>query len=315
MVIIYTRRAAAKRFHIRQAFAYCPNLTATVISGSYAETWCNDNGVSVIVESTSVLPESEHPYSSGTNQTWEYVHDGEAAALLVSFAPETFFFGMDAFYIEANGNADYYEVGRLSGLDVLIPGNAFTLRLDSYSDKMAYGFRITEIRALTEEEYLNLDHFSSMPLENGTLSITGYTGFRTDLEIPSEIGGIPVTQIRGETFIKSSLTSVRIPGSVKTINYLAFSRCSQLKEVVLVEGVEYISNDAFELCGSLTSIVLPESLSFIGTNTLSNCPMPPARRLPMFPPLPTRQFRVLQPKSPVIPAVPLTLSSRIPSTV
>jgi len=53
-------------------------------------------------------------------------------------------------------------------------------------------------------------------LHKNTLEITGYTGTETNLSIPHEIGGIPVTYISSEIFMNKA-ESVIIPESVTKI--------------------------------------------------------------------------------------------------
>jgi hypothetical protein len=53
-------------------------------------------------------------------------------------------------------------------------------------------------------------------LHKNTLEITGYTGTETNLSIPHEIGGIPVTYISSETFMNRA-ENVTIPENVTKI--------------------------------------------------------------------------------------------------
>ena len=60
-------------------------------------------------------------------------------------------------------------------------------------------------------------------MENGEVTITGYNGTATELEIPAEIDGAPVTEIAQEAFMNQyGLTSVVLPDSLKTIGSGAF---------------------------------------------------------------------------------------------
>ena len=58
---------------------------------------------------------------------------------------------------------------------------------------------------------------------NGTITITGYTGSGGAVTIPSTINGLPVTSIGDYAFYNcTSLTSVTIPNSVTSIGDEAF---------------------------------------------------------------------------------------------
>ncbi len=66
------------------------------------------------------------------------------------------------------------------------------------------------------------------------------------LEIPSEIEGLPVVGIGEYAFeFCSSLTSVRIPDSVKYIGWSAFYFCSSLTDIIIPGGVTSIGQSAF----------------------------------------------------------------------
>lgn len=68
-------------------------------------------------------------------------------------------------------------------------------------------------------------------LESG-VTITGYIGSATMLEIPASINGKPVTTIAKDAFDYSSLTSVTVPDSITAIATDAFIQCLNLGEVV-----------------------------------------------------------------------------------
>ncbi len=68
----------------------------------------------------------------------------------------------------------------------------------------------------------------------------------TDVVIPAEIDGLPVTSIGTFAFWWCpSLTSVIIPDSVTNIGEDAFGSCSSLTSITIPESVKSIGNDAF----------------------------------------------------------------------
>jgi len=79
------------------------------------------------------------------------------------------------------------------------------------------------------------------------IEITGYIGSASDITIPSEIEGLPVT----------------------SIGYGAFMNCTTLTSVTIPESVTCVYGWAFEDCTNLKAINLPDSLEHIGSGILS----------------------------------------------
>jgi PKD repeat protein len=66
---------------------------------------------------------------------------------------------------------------------------------------------------------------------NGTLTITGYSGPAGAVTIPSSANGLPVTSIAEQAFFFAGVTSVSIPGSVTSLGGYAFGYCTSLRNV------------------------------------------------------------------------------------
>ena len=95
---------------------------------------------------------------------------------------------------------------------------------------------------------------------------TGYTvsgigtAMDTDIVIPSEYKGLPVTSIGDYAFSEcTSLTSIVIPDSVTSIGVQAFSSCTSLTSIDIPDSVTSIGDWAFSSCTSLTSITVDEN--------------------------------------------------------
>ena len=78
--------------------------------------------------------------------------------------------------------------------------------------------------------------------DDGTLTITGYTGSDTEIEIPAEIDGKKVT----------------------VIGFNAFYNCQTLEKVVIDEGISEIREHAFSECNNLKKIIIPSSVESLG---------------------------------------------------
>jgi hypothetical protein len=102
-------------------------------------------------------------------------------------------------------------------------------------------------------------------INNGTITITKYTGPGGEVIIPDTIQELPVTSIAGcysgcgAFSFCTSLTNVTIPNSVTNIGYQAFFSCTSLTNVTIGNGVIRIEDWAFGDCTSLTAITVDAS--------------------------------------------------------
>ncbi|WP_230670147.1 PKD domain-containing protein [Methanosarcina barkeri] len=105
-----------------------------------------------------------------------------------------------------------------------------------------------------------------------SVTVTGYSGPDSDVTIPGEIDGLPVTTI-GASACKAltSLTSVTIPDSVTTIDASAFYGCTNLISVTMPDSVTTIGSSAFYGCTGLASVTIPNSVTTIGSSAFYGC--------------------------------------------
>jgi PKD repeat protein len=144
-------------------------------------------------------------------------------------------------------------------------------------------------------------------IANGAISIAAYIGSGGAATIPSEINGLPVTNIVDNAFgYYTNLTSVTIPNSVTSIGAYAFVGCSSLTAITAEPGnpvfnsvngvlfdqslttlIQYpggligsyaipgsvinVGANAFEDCTSLTSVTIPASVTDIGDYAFYDC--------------------------------------------
>lgn len=107
---------------------------------------------------------------------------------------------------------------------------------------------------------------------NGTITITSYTGAGGAVTIPAEIDGLLVTSIGSNTFANcTSLTSVTIPASITNIAWRAFISCRNMTNAIISNGVISIEKEAFNGCLSLTSIYVPQSVIEIEHTAFAEC--------------------------------------------
>ena len=92
-------------------------------------------------------------------------------------------------------------------------------------------------------------------IDNGGITLTGASGAGDFLDIPSNIDGLPVTDIAEGFFTNSNgLIFVNLPDSLVTIGKKAFSNCSQLISVHIGSGTVSIDEQAFSACPKLQKI-------------------------------------------------------------
>jgi BspA type Leucine rich repeat region (6 copies) len=91
---------------------------------------------------------------------------------------------------------------------------------------------------------------------NGSITITGYTGSDGNVVIPPSINGYPVTSIGNGAFYLTTIINVTIPNSVTSIGDDAFADCTSLTSVTIPNSVTIIGDYAFYGCTSLTNITV-----------------------------------------------------------
>ena len=91
--------------------------------------------------------------------------------------------------------------------------------------------------------------------QNGTATLSKYSGPGGAVEIPAQANGLPVVAIGSGAFQDSfRLTSVKISDSVAGIGEQAFAYCSGLTNVAFGAGVSRIGDWAFRGCAKLAAI-------------------------------------------------------------
>ena len=105
----------------------------------------------------------------------------------------------------------------------------------------------------------------------GTYSPTVWPSSAGAVEIPSTLGGCPVTRIGEDSFRQyAGLTGVTIPTSVTVIASSAFRDCTGLTRVVIPDGVATLASGAFNGCTGMEAIFIGNGVTSIGTGALNN---------------------------------------------
>lgn len=110
------------------------------------------------------------------------------------------------------------------------------------------------------------------PGDNGCAVIGIGRCYDSNIVIPDEYNGVPVTGIDANAFSgQNHITSIIIPYSVTYISGYAFQGCSGLIDVVLNGNITTIGDYTFSGCANLTNIIFPESVTNIGSGAFSGC--------------------------------------------
>ena len=110
-----------------------------------------------------------------------------------------------------------------------------------------YAYTIPNTDATDNSAFAYVNHGDS-------IEITGFDNSVSDVVIPSEIEGLPVTAISVGAFYLSTITSIEVPDSVTSIGEMAFLGCTSLKSVKLSTGVAKIDKNAFGSCSALQEV-------------------------------------------------------------
>lgn len=109
---------------------------------------------------------------------------------------------------------------------------------------------------------------------NGTCYVDGIGSCKdTEIHIPPiSPSGDTVTKIDDNAFdSKTQLRKIVIPNGVEIIGNYAFLSCSNLQEIVMPDTIRSIYNYAFSGCTNLVNINIPNNVSSIGNYAFYNC--------------------------------------------
>lgn len=155
--------------------------------------------------------------------------------------------------------------------------NTCSLCGDSYTEEIvALGHTYENGKCTACEKLKPSDGLGYLMLGDGTYCVASMgICTDTDIVIPDEVNGIPVTGIANNAFwsddFNVSITSVVIPDSIVRIGAGAFGECYDLTSVEIGDGVKSIGDYAFCACRSLASIEIPNSVTNIGAHVFRSC--------------------------------------------
>ena len=110
--------------------------------------------------------------------------------------------------------------------------------------------------------------------DNPEVTIYSYVGSDTDVTVPSEIKGKPVTTLYGTFSGNKTVKKVTVPEGVRLIKNLAFHGCTALTTVVLPSSLEEMTEYTFYQCTNLKTVSLDTAnskLTKIGRYSFAYC--------------------------------------------
>ena len=120
-------------------------------------------------------------------------------------------------------------------------------------------------------------------VNNDEIILTKYNGNESSIEIPDQIGSLPVRQISVEDVSGNplwtvfghnetnwySITNILIPSSVRRIEAYAFSWLKNLESITIPSSVTSLGTGVFYRTG-LTNLIIPNSVTNIGINCFNS---------------------------------------------
>lgn len=104
------------------------------------------------------------------------------------------------------------------------------------------------------------------------VEITKYLGNKSDLVVPDELDGKPITHIGESAFSDAEkLVRIDIPDSVTSIGDNAFNGNEELVDVAMPADLTSLGMGAFDGCTNLARIEIPDGVTTIEDNTFNEC--------------------------------------------
>ena len=119
--------------------------------------------------------------------------------------------------------------------------------------------RVSEASIISNEEW-------SYEVNNGSVTIYKYLGSGSEVTIPDQIDGYPVTQLVDSAFdSNNNITKVIFPDTITKIGECCFAYCRNLEgPLVLPKNLTSLGERAFEFCSSLSGdLVIPDGITEI----------------------------------------------------
>ena len=259
------------------AFYNCSSLTSIYYTGDVAG-WCGISGLNNIMSSGRVLyiggnkVEGAITIPDGVTNIPSYAFAYQKAITSVSLPENLNEIGAYAFY-GCSGIESVMLPSNIEKMGAYVFGNMSAEICINYATIPA-GWDSTWSGNCTVIQSVSDDNFTYSFNNGGGLTVDAYNGSDSNVTIPSEVNGVPVTQIGPLAFAGANrhyIKSVSIPDSVTVIGEFAFFNCSGLTSVVIPDSVTGIGSYAFTLCTKLSTVTLGSKVAKIGLLAFDYC--------------------------------------------
>lgn len=154
----------------------------------------------------------------------------------------------------------FYNCEKLKS--VTIPQNVSFIGLAAFVEGLSES-SLTEIKVDPENPYFS-EKDGVVFSKDGTKLIMFPSGRSGDYQIPD--GTVSVGDYA--FYYCVNVSSITVPGSVRSLGEGAFGNCSSLTKAVLNEGLEEIGEYAFQSSSGIRDIIIPASVKSVGKNGL-----------------------------------------------
>lgn len=154
----------------------------------------------------------------------------------------------------------FYNCEKLKS--VTIPPNVSSIGLAAFVEGLSES-SLTEIKVDPENPYFS-EKDGVVFSKDGTKLIVFPSGRSGDYQIPD--GTVSVGDYA--FYYCVNVSSITVPGSVRSLGEGAFGNCSSLTKAVLNEGLEEIGEYAFQSSSGIRDIIIPASVKSVGKNGL-----------------------------------------------
>ncbi|MBR6633135.1 MAG: leucine-rich repeat protein [Clostridia bacterium] len=268
-------------------FMGCTNLTIYGYTGSTAETYAQDNGITFVAldEDEDVIDISMLTYEISNNEVTITDCDTSATSVTIPSTIEGYpvtSIGDDAFCnctsltsitipnsVTSIGNSAFSGIKLNS---IVIPNSVISVGYGAFS----YCTNLTDITIMNSSTQIGQDAFLNTAYYKKTSNWDNCVLYIGDHLIQAKETISGDYQIKDGTkaiascaFLScASLTSITIPNSVTSIDSSAFWNCTSLTSITIPNSVTSIGECAFLGCSGLTTYVIPSAITVIGEKSI-----------------------------------------------